>query len=573
MEFLLMFLGILTFVAIVTAINNAPKGYKAPSFENARTTLLDEVQTSVEKELILVKDTWYTDGVSIVSDGWSNVRKNPLINILAVNSHGAMFLYAEDYSGVEKSRINIVELLLETIDEVDPANAIQVVTDNAAISKLARKEVEKVHPHIFWSPCVVHTLNLIFKDLAQTFDWFTDTYNKGKKMVNYFVNHSHALTIFRLHSKLELLNVAKTRFASHFIMLKRLDVREALATTVVLNSWKELMKSDDEYTRDMGALITRYIGSDYFWDEVYNIEAITKPIYKLIRFCDKDGPLMGEIYERMDNMLGEIKDVYKNNKHSDAYTQIETIVLGRWEKMNVSMHCLEFSLSPQFYDYTYVSTLAPSGTMRKRPNEDKEVVVGVLKAFEKIASHPEEARMLHKQFVDFHMRKGVFSIAAAFVDASTMGAIEWWATYGSGALELAEVGRKAKCITSGQASVYSFQYSLLSQFQENFKEVPFKKWDVNPKDTMIDDSQVRLEGWQSLEDDKDDTQQEHSHLDERTQGQYTVFGSRFPRQSSGTLARTSNPAPQMRSQQSQISSFIRQDAASSSIKDKGKMLA
>ena len=132
--------------------------------------------------MIPVKDTWYTDGVPIVSDGWSNVRKNPLINILAVNSRGAMFLYAENYSGVEKSRINIVELLLETIDKVGPSNVIQVVTDNATNCKLAGKEVEEVHPHIFWSPCVVHTLNLIFKDLAQTFDWFTDTYHKGKKL-------------------------------------------------------------------------------------------------------------------------------------------------------------------------------------------------------------------------------------------------------------------------------------------------------------------------------------------------------------------------------------------------------
>ncbi|XP_057467649.1 uncharacterized protein LOC130757012 [Actinidia eriantha] len=147
------------FSQMVTAINRAPKGYKAPSFEKSRTTLLDEVKTSVEKELIHVKDTWYTDGVSIVSDGWSNVKKNPLINVLAVNSRGAMFLYAEDYSGVEKSGINIAKLLLQAIDEVGPSNVVQVLTDNAANCKVAGKEIEKVHPHIFWSPCVVHTLN------------------------------------------------------------------------------------------------------------------------------------------------------------------------------------------------------------------------------------------------------------------------------------------------------------------------------------------------------------------------------------------------------------------------------
>ncbi|OMP08276.1 hypothetical protein COLO4_06621 [Corchorus olitorius] len=56
------------FCRMISVINNAPKGYKPPSFEKVRTFLLDDVKTSVKKELMPVKDTWYTGGVSIVSD-------------------------------------------------------------------------------------------------------------------------------------------------------------------------------------------------------------------------------------------------------------------------------------------------------------------------------------------------------------------------------------------------------------------------------------------------------------------------------------------------------------------------
>ena len=56
------------FCQMVTNINMGPKGYKAPSFEKARTILLDGLKTSVERELIPMKDTWYLDGVSIVSN-------------------------------------------------------------------------------------------------------------------------------------------------------------------------------------------------------------------------------------------------------------------------------------------------------------------------------------------------------------------------------------------------------------------------------------------------------------------------------------------------------------------------
>lgn len=75
---------------MVRAISKAPAGYKPPSSEKARTVLLDECLRDVEKDLTPIKDTWYSQGVSIVSDGWKNVKHKPLINVLAVNSCGAI---------------------------------------------------------------------------------------------------------------------------------------------------------------------------------------------------------------------------------------------------------------------------------------------------------------------------------------------------------------------------------------------------------------------------------------------------------------------------------------------------
>ncbi|KAL4554105.1 hypothetical protein LXL04_039783 [Taraxacum kok-saghyz] len=80
------------FREMISAIKKAPEGYKAPSSEKARTTLLDECVRDVDKSLSAFKDTWYSQGLSIVSDGWTNIKHKPLINVLAVNSRGAMFI-------------------------------------------------------------------------------------------------------------------------------------------------------------------------------------------------------------------------------------------------------------------------------------------------------------------------------------------------------------------------------------------------------------------------------------------------------------------------------------------------
>ncbi|GMI89573.1 hypothetical protein HRI_002626600 [Hibiscus trionum] len=132
------------FLAMLKGVNQAPKGYKPPSFDRARTTLVDECQRQLEKELTPVKDTWTTQRTSIVSDGWTNVKRQPLINVVTSNSCGSMFIYAKDFTGQEKTRTNIAEFLLESIEEVGPSNVLQIVTENAANCKAAGKEIEKI---------------------------------------------------------------------------------------------------------------------------------------------------------------------------------------------------------------------------------------------------------------------------------------------------------------------------------------------------------------------------------------------------------------------------------------------
>jgi len=76
-----------------------------------------------------------------------------------------MFLYADDFSGVEKT-LKIILDLLKAIEDIGPSNIFQIMTDNAKNCQAAGKEIEKIHKHILWSPCVCPTLNLIFKDFC-----------------------------------------------------------------------------------------------------------------------------------------------------------------------------------------------------------------------------------------------------------------------------------------------------------------------------------------------------------------------------------------------------------------------
>ncbi|KAJ8435651.1 hypothetical protein Cgig2_003306 [Carnegiea gigantea] len=167
-----------------------------------------------------------------------------------------------------------------------------------------------------------------------------------------------------------------------------------------------------------GAEVADTMKNDEFWDDVENIVRITKPLFLLIKFCDGEGPKMVEVYERMDNMLGELKEIMKDNVHKDDYLIVKQIVLDRWETMNIPIHCLGFALNPRFYDANFLKILAPGGVERKPPNLDSEEMSGVLEAFRKITESKEEEKLLRGQYVVFHQRKrGLFAKLACQEDA------------------------------------------------------------------------------------------------------------------------------------------------------------
>jgi hypothetical protein len=132
--------------------------------------------------------------------------------------------------------------MTKTIQEIGPYIVIRVITDNAANYKEAREIIENMYPNIFWSRCLVHTLNLLMHDIIKMKDhdykWIGALCKRGKKMIKFVTNHGMTHHVFCNHSKLELLKIAKTEFASYYLTFRRLlKVREKLASMVSSDSW------------------------------------------------------------------------------------------------------------------------------------------------------------------------------------------------------------------------------------------------------------------------------------------------------------------------------------------------
>ena len=351
--------------AFAFACSRNLQGYTIPGYNRARESLLKQERRHIEHLLESTKSTWPEKGVTICSDGWSDPQRRPIINFIAVSEKAPMFLRADNCEGEYKSKEYIAEKLRAIIDEVGRQNVVQIITDNAANCKGAGLLIEAEYDHIFWTPCVVHTLNLAMKNICEPklprtptdedmhvwgqLEFIHNVKVEATMIKNFIMNHGMRLSMFNEFSHLKLLSIAETRFASVVCMLKRfVEVKAALQHMVISDKWS-IYKEDASTAQH----VKEKILSDVWWGNVDYILRITTPIYDMIRFADTDTPRLHLVYEMWDSMIEKVKkEIYlyegkEPNEKSDLYSVIHDILIARWTKGNNPLHCLAHSLNPR----------------------------------------------------------------------------------------------------------------------------------------------------------------------------------------------------------------------------------
>ncbi|XP_057502746.1 uncharacterized protein LOC130786472 [Actinidia eriantha] len=221
-------------------------------------------------------------------------KRRPLINVMAASSGRAMFLKSIDASGNVKDAEYVASLFIQVIKDLGEANVVHIVTDNASNYKAVERSIEGKYPHIFWTPCVVHSLNLALKSICEPGEkslqyaqcmWVSDLVKQVIDIRNFILNHGMANHIFNRYSSLKLLSVAETRFASSFIMAKVLwEVKLSLEKMVMDSNWK-IYREDGNTVAETKArkVYTEYgafsTGSEYFGQSrVMDVRIFEEPI-------------------------------------------------------------------------------------------------------------------------------------------------------------------------------------------------------------------------------------------------------------------------------------------------------
>ncbi|RVW44200.1 hypothetical protein CK203_089453 [Vitis vinifera] len=140
--------------------------YEGPTFHEVRVT-------NLKKELLSQKfdersyggmgEKWMFTYV----DGWTDRKERTLVNFLVNCSKGTMFMQSIDASSMIKTGEKMFELLDKWVEQVGEENVIQVITDNHSSYVMAGRLLELKRPHLYWTPCAAHCLDLMLEDIGK----------------------------------------------------------------------------------------------------------------------------------------------------------------------------------------------------------------------------------------------------------------------------------------------------------------------------------------------------------------------------------------------------------------------
>jgi hypothetical protein len=393
--------------------------YQVPTDYPIRTSLMDKKYTTINSRVqAFHSDHLNRTGGTVVSDGWSDAQRRPLLNFLLVTPAGATFLNSVDSSGETKDAPYIAKCISTSIDKVGPDNVVQVITDNAANCKAAWRIISVKYPRIVCSPCAAHCLDLLLEDWGKL--PVASVIGDVCSIVKFINGHDGSRALLRQHSPEKgLRKPADTRFGTNIIMIDRLiELKDNLQEMVASRKYKEWVKK--KALDDLSNPVIDLIRSESFWYKCQLYVDINKPVYELLRLIDGATPVIGKIYYRMFEIQEKIKN-FPNITATERHELYQPF-MTRWAMLHTGLHSAGFLLDPEYVNMAQTS--------------NEEVMNGFYELVEKLFPDAHDQVLIANQLTQFRSGHGIFGRPIAKAAAPTMPAYQWWTNFGASVPEL-----------------------------------------------------------------------------------------------------------------------------------------
>ncbi|XP_056848411.1 uncharacterized protein LOC130498807 [Raphanus sativus] len=318
------------------------------------------------------------------------------------------------------------------VEEVGEMNVVQVVTDNASNYVKAGKLLEAKRPHLFWTPCAAHCLDLMLEDIGKV-QAVKDAMKKCMFVNAYIYCRVPLVNMMRrFTNQRNLHRPAVTRFATSFITMSQFHLQQAnLKKMVTSEEWNK-----SKWPKEAGARkMKQYILQEGFWRNVAYALKLTCPLVKVLRMVDGEKkPAMGYIYAAMDRAKETIAKSFKWKK--EKYEKVFEMIDNRWNcQLHQPLHAAGYFLNPAVHYAHTVDVCC------------EEVETGLYNCITRLVREPAVQDKIMVELEVFKNASGLFGLPMAIRQREMKSPADWWSTYGSSAPNLRDFAVKVLSLT------------------------------------------------------------------------------------------------------------------------------
>lgn len=328
---------------MIRSLGNYGRGVETPGMHELRMELLNDELKATKATVDEVKKTWAKTGVTIMADGWSDMRHRSLIRFLVNNPHGTVFLKFVDASAFINDAPLLFKMLDRAVEEVWEDVVVQVITDNTSAYKAAGRMFMEKRKHLYWTPCAAYCIDSMLEKLGQLTQ-HNNVLLKAKRVSKFIYNHLSVLNLMNKFTQEEIVQPAVTRNVAAFLTLQRIEeLRQALEAMFASQEWNKCSWAKKPEGKQVKKIISK---DDSFWRGVDYALKTTGPLLKVLSLIyGEKAPLMRFIYEAMDRVKEEIASELGGEEA--VYKEIWDIIDEKWDVPDHDLHVAAYYLNPQ----------------------------------------------------------------------------------------------------------------------------------------------------------------------------------------------------------------------------------
>lgn len=296
-------------------------------------------------------------GVTLVIDGWSNIRHDSIVNFVICTPQ-PIFYKSVNTGSNRHTADYLFRISKEVVEEIGPLKFTAIVSDNASNMKAMWRIVRSEYPHILCYGCSAHALNLLTQDLCKL-DAILIIINKTKSIVREIRDSLQKFAKFKEYMKkyavqkgikeTTLCLPVNTRWYSVVKMLSSVLKAQRVLKQLAVDDEVTLLPENrkailDTHTDDNTAPDNR---NKSFWCKLQIIHDLLKPIADGIAIAESNSTSIASVPEIFIGIKEKLKQCDSHFSQQDT-KKINEIIQQREDFVLTSTHKLANILDPRF---------------------------------------------------------------------------------------------------------------------------------------------------------------------------------------------------------------------------------